>query len=72
MRVLDWEVNELYRHVVQRTEDHVEIKAKMRAKLLGWMKNERMTYFLVGTHHRWQNWMIVSLLYFKKGVEKRT
>jgi hypothetical protein len=66
MVIHDWEVNELYRHVVEKTKDHDEIIRKMREKWFDWMVNERDTYLMMGTHHRWKNWLIVSVLYLKK------
>ena len=71
MEILDWEVNELYRHVVEKTKDPTEIAAKMRQKWFDWMKNERDTYFMMGTHHRWKNWMVVSVLYLRKGDDQQ-
>jgi hypothetical protein len=62
----DWEVNELYRNVVGRDKDPRVITAKMRAKWFDWMKDERDTYFMMGTHHRWKNWLIVSVLYLQR------
>lgn len=70
LRVLDWEVNELYRNIVKRTENPIEIKLKMREKMLHWMKYERLTYFMIGTHHRWKTWMIISVLYFNKNLSE--
>ncbi len=70
MRILDWEVNELYRHVVERTTDHGEIQAKMRQKWFDWMVKERDMYFMMGTHHRWKVWMIVSVLYLGRAEKK--
>jgi hypothetical protein len=66
MEIHDWEVNELYRNVVSRTKDRDEIYEKMRWKWFDWMKNERDTYFMMGTHHRWHNWLVVSVLYLRK------
>jgi hypothetical protein len=63
LRILDWEVNELFRNVVKNTTNQVDIRLKMKAKMLNWMKNERSPYFMVGTHHRWKTWMVVSFLY---------
>ncbi len=62
MTILYWEVNELYRNVVSKTQDHSEIRAKMRERMFKFMK-ARNTYLMLGTHHRWKNWMIVSVLY---------
>jgi hypothetical protein len=69
MEILDWEVNELYRHILEKTKDPDEITAKMRQKWFDWMKDERDTYFMMGTHHRWKIWMIVSVLYLRQGGE---
>lgn len=66
MGIHDWEVNELYRNVVERDKDHKTIESKMRQKWFDWMKNERETYFMMGTHHRWKNWLVVSVLYLKR------
>jgi len=63
MEIHDWEANELYRHIIQRDKKHSVIKVKMRQKLYDWMKAKRDVYFMMGTHHRWKVWMIVSLLY---------
>ncbi len=66
MRIHDWEVNELYRNVIIRDKDHDVITAKMRQKWFDWMKDERDTYFMMGTHHRWKNWLVVSVLYLRR------
>jgi len=70
MQLLDWEINELYRHVVERAKDLYEIKTKMRAKMFDWMVSERDIYFVMGTHHRFGNWMVVSILYPKGGADE--
>jgi hypothetical protein len=64
MGIHDWEANELYRNVISRDKDPAVIKAKMRQKWLDWMKT-RDLYFMMGTHHRWKNWLVVSVLYLK-------
>jgi hypothetical protein len=64
MLILDWEVNELYRNVRKNTPVD-QIESKMRAKWLDFMRT-RDLYFMMGTHHRWKNWMIVSVLYLRK------
>jgi hypothetical protein len=71
MEILDWEVNELYRHIVEKTKDPAEITAKMRQKWFDWMKDQRDTYFMMGTHHRWKIWMVVSVLYLRQGDEQQ-
>jgi len=65
MQVLDWEVNELYRNVQENTKGEKEIGRKMRQKMFDFMLT-RDLYFMMGTHHRWKNWLIVSVLYPKK------
>jgi len=62
MIILDWEVNELYRHVISKTQDYSEIRAKMRERMFKFMK-VRNTFFMLGTHHRWKNWMVIAILY---------
>ncbi len=37
----------------------------MRQKMFDWMKN-RDLFFMMGTHHRWHNWLVVSVLYPEK------
>jgi hypothetical protein len=56
---------------VEKTKDPSEITAKMRQKWFDWMKDERDTYFMMGTHHRWKIWMIVSVLYLRHGDEQQ-
>jgi len=70
MRILDWEVNELYRNVIKRTTNPIEIALKMKEKMFHWMRDERLTYFMVGTHHRWKTWMVVSVLYFRRDLSE--
>jgi hypothetical protein len=65
MQLLDWEVNELYRHVVEGSTNQAEIRWKMREKMLDWMINERDIYFVMGTHHVFHSWMVVAILYLK-------
>ena len=66
MSIHDWEVNDWYRQVVERTQNPDEIRAEMRKKWFDWMKNERDTYFMMGTHHRYKTWMVVSVLYLRR------
>ncbi len=66
MEIHDWEVNELYRNVIGRDKKPLVIKQKMKQKWFYWMTKERDLYFMMGTHHRWKNWMIVSVLYLRK------
>ena len=62
MGIHDWEANELYRNVVGRDKDPKVIAAKMRLRWFDFMKT-RDLYFMMGTHHKWKNWLVVSVLY---------
>ena len=66
MGIHDWEVNEYYGKLIEKTRDPDQIKSEMRRKWFDWIKNETDTYFLMGTHHRWKIWMIVSILYLRR------
>jgi hypothetical protein len=63
MEIHDWEANELYRNIIRRDTKHAVIREKMRLRLYDWMKAKRDVYFMMGTHHRWPVWMVVSVLY---------
>jgi len=67
MEIHDWEANELYRNIIQKDKKHAAIKDKMKQKWYGWMTTERDIYFMMGTHHLWKVWMIVSVLYPPRG-----
>jgi hypothetical protein len=65
----DWEANELYRNIIRTDQKVASIREKMRKKWIDWMiEKERDVYFMMGTHHRWKVWMIVSVLYPPKKV----
>jgi hypothetical protein len=66
MEIHDWEVNELYRNVIARDKKPPIIEQKMKQRWFHWMTKERDMYFMMGTHHRWKSWMIVSVLYLRK------
>jgi len=64
MEIHDWEANELYRSIIRTDKKPASIRDKMRRKWIDWMREKkREVYFLMGTHHRWKVWMIVSVLY---------
>jgi hypothetical protein len=65
MQILDWEVNELYRNVRKNTEGEAAIAKKMGQRMFDFMQT-RDLYLLMGTHHRYKNWLIVSILYPEK------
>jgi hypothetical protein len=66
MEIRDWEANELFRNIIRKDKNHAVIRQKMRHRLFDWMTTERDTYFMMGTHHRWKVWMIVSILYLRR------
>jgi len=65
IEIRDWEANELYRNVIRNEKKHSVIKHKVRKKWLDWMIDRDM-YFMMGTHHVFKTWMIVSVLYLRK------
>ncbi len=65
MEIHDWEANELYRNVIKKDKNPDIIKFKMKNQLFTHMLG-RDLFLLMGTHHRWKVWMIVSILYPKK------
>jgi len=64
MKCRDWGSNVLCRKVKNKPNGNDIIKQK----LLDDMKNKFDTWFGVGTHRRWQTWMIVALFWFTKNV----
>lgn len=70
--ILDWEVNELFRNIVKSDVQEAVIQAKMRAKLLDWMRDTREVYLLLGTHHIFKTWMVVSILYLRPPAPRAT
>ena len=62
MKCRDWGANVLCRKVKNNPDGEIIVTQKMFHD----MKNKFDTYFGVGTHRRWQNWMIVGLFWFKK------
>jgi hypothetical protein len=69
MEIHDWEANELYRNITRTDKNVSSIKDKMRRKWIDWMtEKKRDIYFMMGTHHRWKVWMIVSVLCPPKGA----
>ena len=60
--VIDWEVNELARNVLKKTQDKTEVEAKMHAKLFDWLKT-RDVFFAMGTHFQYGTWLIGGFFY---------
>ena len=66
MEIHDWEANELFRSIIQKEKKSVLVRQKMKARFYDWMVKERDMYFMMGTHHVFKTWMIVSVLYLRK------
>lgn len=63
---LDWEVNELFRHIIEGgTTAPAQVGYKMRQKFLDWMREKRDTFFMLGTHNVYATWMIVSVIHLR-------
>lgn len=53
-------------------EPQLNLEEKVIKKLRSVIKDKPDTYFLVGTHHQWGTYMIISLIYpRKKYIESR-
>jgi hypothetical protein len=61
----DWELFESYRSWDYKDEELIE---KLREKYFIQMTEERELYFYLGTHFRWQTWMIIGIYYPPKNV----
>jgi len=66
----DWEVGELYRHCedyrkLGKYRDEKEVFEKVKEKMLDVARKDG-AYFIVGTHYRFNTFMIVGVLYPKK------
>ena len=61
MEVFDWEAGQSYRNFRRRYGDsgwEAAFRAKWEVELPA-----RDLHFVLGTHHKWRNWMIVGVLY---------
>lgn len=66
-RLIDWEVNELFRNLVKREGDNKKIIAeKMKKKFFDWMLNERDLYLILGKHNWYKTWMVIGIFYPQK------
>ncbi|WP_141241645.1 hypothetical protein [Methanosarcina spelaei] len=68
--LLDWELNELARNIMQKDIDTASIEEKIRNKFYDYMK-ERDLYFVMGTHFRFKTWMIIGIFYLRKEDKKQ-
>jgi hypothetical protein len=67
----DWEVAELYRNCKKYQEegkykDEQEVLEKVKHKMLNVMKEKRVVYFIMGTHYRFDTYIIISIIYPRK------
>ena len=60
--IIDWELNELARNIMQKDKDPDVIKEKIKNKLFDYMKT-RDLYFFMGTHFRFGTWIIIGIFY---------
>ncbi len=61
----DWKIEELYRKLKKKY--NVDKACNLvKNKFLNEIYYKDHTYFIVGTHHRWNTWLIVSVVYPKK------
>ena len=68
----DWELAELYRHCrdyrkIGKYKDDKEVFEKIKLKMLDFMIKKSEIYFIVGTHYRFNTFIIVGIIYPKKG-----
>jgi len=68
----DWELTELYRNCKQYRDvgvykDDNELFLKIKQRMLEDMLKKNELYFVVGSHYRFPSFMIVGVLYPKKG-----
>lgn len=61
----DWEISELHRSLTDNY-DSEEAQEKAISKIREVIENKPDTYLLVGTHHQWGTYLIISLIYPKK------
>ena len=62
MMCIDWEIQELYRKLLEKYGNEEKALSKTREKALEWMKKRDM-YFVVGTTWRFPTWMIIGIHY---------
>lgn len=59
----DIEIGNLYRKLRNKYGDMDIVETKLRERFVDWMVENRDLYFMMGTHHRFKNWLIISVLY---------
>lgn len=68
----DWELAELYRHCkeylkVGKYKDKAEVFEKVKNKMFKEMLSKQEIFFVIGTHYRFNSFMIIGVIYPKKG-----
>lgn len=68
----DWEAAELYRNCEKRRlegkyPDEKTVHEKVRTKMLKQIIKNDHTYFIIGSHYRFPTYMLVGVIYPKKG-----
>ena len=68
----DWEVAELYRRCEQmrvegKYKDENEVHQKVKDKMFNSIMKNKHVYFIVGSHYRFPTYMIVGVIYPRKG-----
>lgn len=59
----DIELGTAYWNFKRNYPTEEEAEEKLKEKFLDWMVENRDVYFLMGTHYRFQTWMVISILY---------
>jgi len=71
LRIIDLEINELFRNIVKSgITDKRVLEEKIKKKLYEFMK-DRDLYFIIGTHFRFGTPIIIGLFYPKKGISQQ-
>lgn len=66
LKIIDWEVNELYRNLVKKSIDKKIISEKIKQRFFDWMLKERDLHLILGTHNVFGTWIIIGIFYPKK------
>jgi len=69
--VEDWEVAELYRNCKKywkmgKYPSESVVIMKVREKMFEWMKNRKEVFFIVGTHFKFNTYIIIGIVYPRK------
>ncbi len=68
MKITDWEICQAYRNFKAKYGEKEGIN-KLKEKYLGWFADTNTnTYFIVGTVHRWETFIIIGIINIDKYV----